>query len=592
MNLKRYHIRQLSRTLTVFLLFCICMANHIALASERSSDFDEALYQRLIKANDRSTDRFLSGDIQYANPRFLSFQFGVLTASYCAEGSKYFDSETVLQQLTKILELLLEAQRPNGTIDAGGNKQSPPDTAFLIDNLGPAAKVLAARNSKESLILKKRLDRFMLQAGEALVTGGVHTPNHRWVISSALGQLYEIYGDYRYLTRIEDWLAEGIFIDQDGQFPERSRIYSEVVDQALISIAESLDREELLEPVRKNLLTTYYLMEDNGDLVSLESRRQDQNMKISVGNYYWCYRYMALKTGDLFFGAVAQRIEQLPNFDPDVLSFSLIHFLATPEIQNRITSAEKLSDKYEKYFPQSDLARIKTGDRSLTIFGGNDLPLTVSSGRSCNPSFFSFRKGSAILEYVRLSTSFFNTGYFRSEGLTQDGNKYKLQENKEGYYYQPLAAANRNSEGDYQLGQSPDRRYWSKMDFGNRELSNVQRLETAIELFEHDGEVQMMVTVSGVSDVDVTLDFCFNSEGELSNVVPAANDQEFFLKQGYAIYKSGDDTITVGPGCFEHAQTEKIDGEVYSTHFGSIKGKGLHLYLTGKTPFSHTIRIN
>ncbi len=594
LNWNRTNQATLRLSLVLAIVICLSALKGFAggiVGNKLNSNFDHELYQRLVVANDQTVSKLLSGDIYNANPRNLSFQFGVLVASYCVKESEYFDDDKVAKQLSQILDLLLLAQRQNGTIDAGGNKQSPPDTAFLIDNLGPAANVLATRDSEEALQLKKRLDSFLLQAGEALLTGGVHTPNHRWVISSALGRLYEIYGDSKYKKRMEAWLAEGIYLDRDGQFPERSRIYSAVVDQALISIARSLDREDLLEPVRRNLQTTYYLMEDNGDLVSLESRRQDQNMTIPATNYYWCYRFMANNTNDLFFAAVAQKIEQLPAFDHDVLSHSIIHFLDSEALREEIKSTEKLSLNYEKYFATCDLVRLKKGSISTTVFGGNDLPLAISSGRSCNPSFLSFRKGEAILNYVRLSSSFFNMGYFRSEGLTKDGNKYKLQETKEAYYFQPMVAEHLNSEGDYELSESPDRRYWSKLDFQDREKSNVQQLETIVELAEQDGMLTMDIQITGVSGIDVTLDFCFDPKGCLSNALPAKSDQEFFLKEGYAVYKAGNDSIMVGPGIYGHDRVEKIDGEAYSTHFGSIKGRGIHLYLTGKTPFTHSIKI-
>ncbi|WP_321289103.1 hypothetical protein [uncultured Sunxiuqinia sp.] len=557
---------------------------------DRQIDFDQELFLQLVQANDQTVFKLLGKDIQTSNPRSLSVQFAILTASFCTEVSRYFNSEAVFQQLDKILDGLLESQRSNGTIDAGGNKQSPPDTAFLIDNLGPAAKVLVKRNSEESIGLKKRLDSFLLKAGEALLTGGVHTPNHRWVISSALAHLHEIYGDSRYKERINQWLADGIYINKDGQYPERSRIYSKVVDQALITIATILDREDLLNPVMKNLETTYFLMEDNGDLMSLDSRRQDQNQTISASYYYWCYRFMANRFEDPFFAAVAGKIEQDSLFEKNVLAHSLIHFIDLTEVQQELCEAEELPQEFAQFFPATDLVRIKRGEVTASIFGGNDLPPVISSGRSSNPSFFTFRKGEAILEYMRLSTSFFNTGYFRSEGLQKDQNTYHLFEHKEAYYYQPLPADKRNQEGDYELTESLDGRFWSKMDFPSRPKTTIQS-ETSIVIRENDGKFELSINVDGPEGVEVTLDLCFKSGGRLTNVIEADNDGDYFLPEGYATYLFGNDSIQVGPGIMEHQNIEKIDGELYSTHFGSIKEKGIHLFLTGRTPFLRVIRL-
>jgi len=554
-------------------------------------DIDKDIYERLIQANDQTVTKLLTKDLLKANLRSLSVRFAILTASYCTAGSNYYDSEVVSQRLEEILNCLLDEQRSDGTVDAGGNKQSPPDTAFLLDNLGPAAKVLATRNSEESLRLRKRLDDFLLRAGEALLTGGIHTPNHRWVISSALAQLYQIYGDQRYKERIEDWLSEGIYVDEDGQFPERSRIYSKVVDHALITIATIIDRPCLLDAVRKNLQTTFYLMEENGDLVSLDSRRQDQNLTISAVEYYWCYRFMANQFDDSFFAAVARKIEVLDRFEEYVMSASLIHYLDLSMVQKTMPQGVELPAKYDIDLVATNMIRMKRDRMTATIFAGNDFPLQIASGRSTNPTFFTFRKGEAVLEYARLSTSFFNTGYVRSHGLREDQNNIKLHEQKEAYYYQPLPRDKQNPRGDYELTESKDGRFWSKMDFEERAVSNIQKMETDITITENNGEIELALQVDAPKGVEVTLELCFKLGGQLSNVLESGREGDFFFKDGYATYRFRNDSIQIGPGIMEHQNIGRIDGESYSTHFGSIKGDGMHLYLTGIAPFSHVMTL-
>ncbi len=51
-------------------------------------------------------------------------------------------------------------------------------------------------------------------------------------------------------------------------------------------------------------------------------------------------------------------------------------------------------------------------------------------------------------------------------------------------------------------------------------------------------------------------------------------DTAFFLKEGTATYTAGGDTITFGPGAYAHDSVRGIDGEVYSTHFGTIAAMG------------------
>ena len=577
--------------------FASCLSiNAWAVDPTEETVIDHALFHRLLAGNDKEVTWILNqksnGLIgKTVGARKISTAFSVIMASYSTQGSEYFHDEVALNQMRGMIRELLELQYPNGTIDAGGNRQSPPDTAFLLEYLCPAAALLRRNRSQESDQVAKSLDEFLLKAGEALLTGGVHTPNHRWVISAALARLYTLYPDERYLNRIDEWLADGVYMDDDGQFSERSRIYSRVEDSSLIAIGYLLNRPELLDIVRKNLVSTYYFLEDNGELITLDSRRQDQNLQFSVSPFYIYYRYLAILQRDEMLAAITHKIESFKDFDQQVLSKSLIHFLDTPLLLRELPKQAELPDNYVEYFPLTQLARIKRGPITATLMGGNDQPVNIASGRSCNPTFFTYRKGNAILEYVRLSTSFFNTGYVRSEELVKDQNTYHLYERKEAYYYQPMPAEKRNPHGDYQLSKSLDGRYWSKMDFENRPVSNVQQMETNITIREDNGEFELIIQVSASGGVEVTLELCFRSGGQFSDVLAANNGADFFLKDGYGTYRMDEDEIRVGPGLYEHENIERIDGELYTTHFGSIKGKGMHLYLTGHTPFSHTMTL-
>jgi hypothetical protein len=70
--------------------------------------------------------------------------------------------------------------------------------------------------------LPQLLREYLLNAGEALSVGGIHTPNHRWVVSGALAWINSFFPNLKYKARVEQWLAEKIDIDPDGQYHERS----------------------------------------------------------------------------------------------------------------------------------------------------------------------------------------------------------------------------------------------------------------------------------------------------------------------------------------------------------------------------------
>src|SRR5206468_64287 len=149
--------------------------------------------------------------------------------------------------------ILLGVQHPDGTIDSG-NLNSPPDTGFVVETVSTALAVLRRNGDLRLSPVQDRLGAFLRAAGEALVAGGVHTPNHRWVVCSALARIHSLFPAAKYVNRIDEWLGEGVYIDSDGQFEERSTgIYSRVTDNALVTMARLLNRPALLDPVRRNL---------------------------------------------------------------------------------------------------------------------------------------------------------------------------------------------------------------------------------------------------------------------------------------------------------------------------------------------------
>ena len=588
-------IRLSGLTLTGALVSDVVFANDL-LSNSSTAKEDIELMKKLILNNDAKVKSILNKSpvdpaIKLSSFRGVAGSITAMTSSMCNPGSEYYKSKLLAEKLNQATDILLKEQYSDGTLDASGNRQSPPDTAFILEYICPAAAILKNNKQSELAPLKDKLKKFMLNAGEAMITGGVHTPNHRWVICAALANLNFLYPDARYVRRIDEWLAEGIYINEDGHYAERSGIYSVVINKALITIARLLNRPQLLEIVNKNLITYFYYTEPNGDLVTVDSKRQDQFMNLKATNFYLPYRYMAIRTGNPMFAYMVDVIENLPEFTNDILPNSLAFFMENKELCKQIKIDGKVTNDFEKFFAISSLARIRRGKTSVTLFGGNDKPMMIVSGRSSNPNFLMYRKGDAILKYMRLSTSFFSMGYFSSEGIVKEGNKYILKETKEADYYQPLTEEFRRADGDYKLSQSQDGRFWNKMDFDSRIKSNVKKQITVIEVIENNGVLSLDFKVDGPPNVEVTIEMCFK---EGSNITGAVLDEKknYFLKSGTGKLSAGEDLIHFGPGKCEHLKIEKLDSEQYTYHQGSLRTNGEHVYITGFTPFRHTMIIS
>jgi hypothetical protein len=181
-------------------------------------------------------------------------------------------------------------------------------------------------------------------------------------------------------------------------------------------------------------------------------------------------------------------------------------------------------------------------------------------------------------------------GYFSSNGIIKEGNKYILKETKEADYYQPLAQEFRKADGDYKLSESQDGRFWNKMDFDSRIKSNVKKQITTIEITENNGVLSLDFTVEGPPNVEVTIEMCFNEESTIQGDVKEEKNN-YFLKSGLGEIVLAGDVIQFGPGKCEHLNVENLDSEEYTYHQGTLRTSGNHVYITGFTPFHHKMNL-
>ncbi len=531
--------------------------------------------ETLARANDRSIPRLLSQQEQRAgHPKAggVPDAQGIYTAgaaagfiktlvtSHCAPESRFQGSEELIPRMEQAARFLLSVQHEDGTIDLHTtNFHSPPDTAFIVEPLAVAAAVLQKRQSSGLNKLKADLERFLRAAGRALTVGGIHTPNHRWVVCSALARLNSLFSSPEYVSRIDDWLGEGIDIDADGQFTEHSTsIYSATCDNSLLTVARLLKRPQLFDPVRRNLAMTLYYLHADGEVVTEGSRRQDQYMRGVASGYHIPYRFLALEDGNAQFAAAARTIEEL---HADSLAGNLIYFLEDPTLGRTLPQAAPLPDNFARYFPHSDLVRIRRGAVSATILGAN-------------PTFFSLHKGSAALQAVRLAAAFFGKGQFQGLRVEEETGRWVLRQSLTAPYYQPLAKAARRADGD-----------WSRMDNAHRAQSEVQRLQAVVSIRESTGRFSIQFDLGGCDNVPVSVELGFRRSGKIEQAVPIPDNPEcYLLEAGMGQYTLEGQTIEFGPGHAEHRYTQ-LRGAL-------PRVDGLSVYLTGFTPFSRQLTIS
>ena len=109
-----------------------------------------------------------------------------LTCSYINLESRYYKSSLLLDRMLRAAGFLRQVQHDDGSIDLlTTNFHSPPDTAFVVEPMAISMGLLQdLAGETDALLLELR--KFLQKAGDILTVGGIHTPNHRWVVSMAL----------------------------------------------------------------------------------------------------------------------------------------------------------------------------------------------------------------------------------------------------------------------------------------------------------------------------------------------------------------------------------------------------------------------
>jgi hypothetical protein len=526
------------------------------------------LLEQLIKLNDENIPKALRKQLTGKNNPYYGAVYDgdsvvspigtagliqTLLCGYVSRESKYYKSKEILDRMILAAKALLNFQHSDGTIDLlQTNFHSTPDLAFTIYPLALSYSILLQHKQLNFQGLPALMKEYLLKAGNALSVGGIHTPNHRWVVCGALSWLNHFFPNPMYRARVEQWLAERIDLDPDGQYQERSTaIYTPVSNRTLLDVAKQMKVDSLYDVVRKNLNMTFYFVHSNGEIATESSVRQDKYVKSNMHQYYLAYNYMALLDKDSRYSGMVSYIQN--TVKADQLGYMLPHFIEDPSLLNDLPEPAPIPTSYHKYFKYSDIVRIREGKVDMSIILNN-------------PTFFNYFKGNAALESVRLSAAFFGKGQFESIGMEKEGNSYVLSSIVDGPYYQPLP--------DVRIPDSVET--WRNVPRIERDQSDIQTLYTKIYVTPDGGKVRIRVSVDGPKNLPIALELGFRTGGKLENVHPKKGIKgAYLIADGeFATYSNGDDKIKIGPGTGAHKWTQlrgalpKVEAEcLYFTNY-------------------------
>ncbi|KAJ1323375.1 hypothetical protein MN608_11525 [Microdochium nivale] len=610
------------------LLAASATASPLAARQDAPAAVDWETLNILTKAADATVASVIKGkdDIFAGEPRGVARAVRQLMAPFVWPNSTYFHDESLLPLVDEMLDALVRLQFDDGLYTVG-NRHSPPDTGFLIDDYSILVNILEHDNHTGSQARADIIRKMILKASKSFSIGGIHTPNHRWKLCGALAHMSKLTGNETLVRRIDQWLREGIDIDTDGIYSERSPIYyGAVTNPGLISVAHELGRPELRSYVRRNLELIIEHASHIGEIETVLSRRQDQRQSpgVNLPDSYPHFREMALEDNNGRFAAMARLTEQLA---PEKLGDYLANLIERPELAAVLPASEEPFVDFDKHYKTVRLVRARKGKLTTSVFGGTDWYTAdgeqspffnrFGSGLSTNPTIFRAWNGEAVLDAVRMLPNFFTMGHFRSSGLQYDaetgvtklGNVYEVP------YFLPMEPEHLQPDGVYELSRAtPDGRFYAMLDFENRPKS-LRRLQTDIAVRPTDTGYDLDFEVTGEEDVEVMFELTFRAGGTFTNgtvtttataaadasglLAPLSKDirsadnaaRQFHLVEGSGTYTAGSgDSITFSSGLGKGLVLSGA-GEQYSWMGGKLELVGDQVLITGKTPLKYTLSL-
>ncbi len=491
--------------------------------------------------------------------------------AYYTDGHEHYQDPQLLKYAADCLDYYADWLHEDGSSDLiVTNFHDPSQTGFNCLALDPPLLVmqkLSQHTPLEDELYVKGLE-LVRRTGEAMVNLGFHTPNHRWVISSALAMHHHLTGDEKYLDHINRFVMEGIDCDECGEWTERSTgSYNYICDRAFILLGLFLD-PSYFEHARRNLKLMLNYLEPDWTVNTLSSTRWDNGGQYDIAKYFMPYAILAYMDKDPVFAYMADQIsERYPSPYADCIMglFALLH----PEYGEQSADIETKEPPRDRsiFLPSSRLARIYKPD----------LNMTMTALCSRHPVFFQMNVGSSLLQ-VRYAGSFFGDPHsqFRAKEIIPTEDGYKLiSEELAGYRSQ--------------LKEKPETSNWRKMDHSKRDTINIQKFRTEITIHIHDDGATFDVETFGCERIPTRLEFVMEAGKKLltDSICMTTQPGDYaFLREGSAKYLiAGNRYFEISGGFFKHSYGPDMRGA-----YPQNKQK-FTLAMTSDTPQKSTVSV-
>lgn len=408
----------------------------------------QALRLQILDPSQHGYGGFLCPEHRICEPLAAANTLGSLAVLYMTPDSQYYRNSELANRLHLAMRFLTHSQRSDGTIDgyARGEIHATPTVAEAAHALFRAYRWLSRENGHEGLL--HGIETFLRQGVEAIKNKPVFTSHDCWVAAAALVEFDKQFGDSVASGRAASYLQEGINLNNDGIYDDRSPIYSMQSNAMLFSLAEKLNRPALLEYVRRSLNFLLYTFHSNGETVTEFSDHKEKENGLPTGYSVWKNMSIIDHNGyyataaDLTLSTYLRRIDNgliRPNVNHPNRHFKregISRFSMTADIGELLSiESERNNDwitrlplphQYERKYTQSNIARIHKDQMSLTIIGDK-------------PILFALRNGQAIVDGFRIKYIYHGFRNYNPAGLRTEGKRYFTQNQVIQYVYKPTS---------------------------------------------------------------------------------------------------------------------------------------------------------
>jgi hypothetical protein len=495
---------------------------------------------------------------------------------YYNKDSKYYRSEELLDRAILAADHTLKRMHKDGTIDLiETNFHDATSVGFTIWNVSPAYRVMKkfSKGTPNEVKMQEKFLEFMKRGADGMKYGGFHTPNHRWVMASAMALLSNDLGRPDLVPEVDLYLNEGIDCNKYGEYAERSTgIYNVVNNKGLIIVAEELGKWDLLKYVERNLYMMFSYVEPDDTLLTINSKRQDFGKEIYPFAYYENYTQAAHYLKNKHFAYMSDYLLNMANkyvkdksalnilnFPKPLALYMLQDFLREDQLETEAFDIEH----YEHFYDESSLARKRCGDVTTTILANNDVFLKMQ-----------VRTNSVFL---RFAASFFgDNGRFIPDTIEKTDKGYRLHYRCDWGYVRPLGKPD-NPIKDGRTNKD------------HREPVQMQVYDVTMDINPVDDGADVHIKSVSCDNLPCKLEFIFPPEGYFESEqvhFKAGAGQHIMQKYGSFEYNRNYDVIKV-EGAFGGNTTYHSDLR------GSLlpESNSFTVFFTDYSPTEKTVKI-